>query len=148
MKGKKYLAALNKIKGKPTLENIVLILKEQLDFFWIGFYFVADNQLKLGPFQGHPACASLPIDQGVCATCVKQKRTIIVPDVNKFPGHISCNPQAKSEIVIPIFDENNKVIAVLDVDSISENDFDDIDEKYLIEICRGAIYRALISRAR
>jgi GAF domain-containing protein len=135
-KEKKYLSALNKIKSKPSFEDIVTILKEQLDFFWVGFYFVEDNQLKLGPFQGPPACASLPIEQGVCAACTQQKRTIIVPDVNKFIGHISCNPQAKSEIVVPIFDKTNKVIAVLDVDSVTENDFDDIDEKYLIKILK------------
>ncbi|NQT26239.1 GAF domain-containing protein, partial [candidate division KSB1 bacterium] len=108
----KYIASLREIdirleKGGDLiadLGNIAAVLKKRHPFFWVGFYFVQDDQLVLGPFQGTPACVFLEMGDGVCATCAKEKKTIIVPDVHKFPGHVACDPKSKSEIVVPFFD--------------------------------------------
>lgn len=117
-----------------NLANISAALKETFKFFWVGFYLVKDEQLVLGPFQGSLACTRINFGKGVCGTAWKNNETIIVDDVNNFPGHIACSSLSKSEIVIPIHFEN-KVVGVLDVDSDIYSDFDDIDEKYLKEIC-------------
>lgn len=118
-----------------NIANICGALKYSMNgFFWVGFYFVKCDELVLGPFQGPAACTRIKIPNGVCGTAVKERKTIIVDDVNKFPGHIACNSDSKSEIVVPIFDGNQEVTAVLDVDSDSFSWFDSIDEKYLTEL--------------
>lgn len=116
-----------------NMANLAAALKEAFNFFWVGFYIVKDEQLVLGPFQGPIACTRINFGRGVCGTSWKEKRTIIVPDVEQFPGHIACSSLSKSEIVVPLF-KNNEVVAVLDVDSEFLNHFDEIDAKYLSEI--------------
>lgn len=116
-----------------NLANIAAALKEQFNFFWVGFYLVKNEQLVLGPFQGPVACTRIAYNRGVCGTSWAQKETLIVPNVDEFPGHIACSSLSKSEIVIPLFKED-EVYGVLDVDSSDFNTFDEIDEKYLKEI--------------
>lgn len=116
-----------------NLANVSAALKEQFNFFWVGFYLVKDNELVLGPFQGPVACTRIALGKGVCGASWQQKETLIVPDVDAFPGHIACSSASKSEIVIPIIREG-KVVAVLDVDSDQLDQFDLVDEKYLTEI--------------
>lgn len=116
-----------------NLANIAAALKEQFSFFWVGFYLVKDEQLVLGPFQGPVACTRIAYNRGVCGSSWAQKTTLIVPDVEEFPGHIACSSLSKSEIVIPLF-KDDKVYAILDVDSSELNTFDEIDEKYLKDI--------------
>lgn len=113
-----------------NLANFVAVLKEALGFFWIGFYWVKDNELVLAPFQGSLACTRIGYGKGVCGTAWKEARTILVPDVDKFPGHIACSSLSKSEIVVPIFQESN-VVGVLDIDSDKLNDFSETDQKGL-----------------
>lgn len=115
-----------------TTANIAAILNQRFkNLFWVGFYFYKKNQLILGPFQGPPACMKLSLEKGVCAAAVREKKTIIVPDVHQFPGHIACDPRSNSEIVTPCFNQNGDLCAVLDVDSLKTDDFDHIDQKYL-----------------
>ena len=116
-----------------NLANVAAALKQAFGFFWVGFYLVKGNELVLGPFQGPVACTRIPFGKGVCGTAWKERRTIIVPDVEQFPGHIACNSESKSEIVVPLFD-NGEINGVLDIDSDCLNDFDEIDAKYLEEI--------------
>lgn len=116
-----------------NLANVVAALKEQFGWFWVGFYLVKNNELVLGPFQGPVACTRIKKGRGVCGACWEKAETIIVPDVEKFPGHIACSSLSKSEIVIPIL-QNNEVVGVLDVDSDSFNHFDEIDQLYLEQI--------------
>ncbi len=117
-----------------TCANTAAILKEYFDFFWVGFYFYRNEHLILGPFQGPPACVRLALDKGVCAKAVKERKTIRVPNVHDFPGHVACDERSNSEIVVPLFDDNNQVRAVLDIDSIHFDAFDDTDQKYLEQI--------------
>lgn len=116
-----------------NLANIAASLKQQFNFFWVGFYLVEGQELVLGPFQGPIACTRIKKGKGVCGSSWEKEQTIIVPDVEAFPGHIACSSLSKSEIVLPIF-QSNKIIGVLDVDSDQYNSFDDIDAKYLNEI--------------
>ncbi|HUI33269.1 MAG TPA: GAF domain-containing protein [Dysgonamonadaceae bacterium] len=116
-----------------NLANVSAALKEYFNFFWVGFYLVKNNQLVLGPFQGPVACTRIAYGKGVCGTAWKENKTIIVPDVNQFPGHIACSSLSQSEIVIPIV-HNNQVVAVLDVDSEHLNHFDETDKRYLTKI--------------
>lgn len=117
-----------------NLAQICAALKYSIDaFFWVGFYLREGSELILGPFQGPWACSRIKIPNGVCGAAADRKETIIVSDVNLFPGHIACSSLSKSEIVTPIF-KNNAVVGVLDIDSDSYNDFDDIDRTYLEEI--------------
>lgn len=118
-----------------NLANIAAALRQTFNFFWVGFYLVKENQLVLGPFQGPIACTRIGFGKGVCGTSWKEKRTIIVPDVDAFPGHIACSSDSKSEIVLPAF-KNNEVFLVLDVDSDRLNDFDDTDALYLEQVMR------------
>lgn len=113
------------------MANFCALLHEEMKFFWTGFYRVIDGELRLGPFQGPIACTRIAKGRGVCGTCWQQGRTIIVPDVEQFPGHIACSSLSRSEIVVPIKDYNNDVIAVLDIDSKALNTFDAIDQEYL-----------------
>ena len=117
-----------------NLANICAALKYSMNFFWVGFYLVKENQLVLGPFQGPVACTRINMGKGVCGTSWKNKKTLIVDDVDKFPGHIACSSLSKSEIVIPLFDKTDSVIGVLDVDSDAFNSFDKTDETYLKQI--------------
>lgn len=115
--------------------NISAILKENLEyFFWIGFYEVRDNELHLGPFQGSVACYRIPYGKGVCGTAWEEGKTIIVPDVEAFPGHIACSSLSRSEIVVPVFDTMGKCRCVIDADSVELGSFDDTDKKYLEQI--------------
>lgn len=116
-----------------NLANVSAVLKEAFDFFWIGFYFVKGNELVLGPFQGPVACTRIQKGKGVCGLAWKEKKAIIVPDVDQFPGHIACSSHSKSEIVLPIF-KKNEVNIILDIDSKNLKDFSELDEKYLKEI--------------
>ncbi len=113
-----------------NLANISAALKEALDFFWVGFYLVKDDQLVLGPFQGPIACTRIRKGKGVCGTVWEKAETLIVDDVDAFPGHIACSSASKSEIVAPIMN-NNEVFGVLDVDSDQLASFDETDKKYL-----------------
>ena len=116
-----------------NLANVVAALKEQFGWWWVGFYLVKNNELVLGPFQGPVACTRIHKGRGVCGAAWQQEKTIIVPDVEKFPGHIACSSLSKSEIVVPIFSQQ-QVVGVLDVDSEVLNFFDATDERYLKEI--------------
>ena len=117
-----------------NMANITSALKESFGFFWIGFYRVIGERLVLGPFQGPIACTSIAFGKGVCGAAWKQEETIIVPDVDKFPGHIACSSQSRSEIVVPV-KHNNSVVAVLDIDSNLINSFNEIDSYWLERIC-------------
>ncbi|MEX1000834.1 MAG: GAF domain-containing protein [Crocinitomicaceae bacterium] len=114
--------------------NITAALKQALGFFWVGFYFIKNNEeMVLGPFQGEVACSRIKIGTGVCGKAWEIKKTIIVEDVDQFPGHIACSAASKSEIVVPIF-KNEIVVAVLDVDSDQLSDFDETDKIYLEQL--------------
>lgn len=118
-----------------NLSNVSSALKMAFDFFWVGFYLVdSENELVLGPFQGPIACTRIRKGKGVCGTSWSEEKTILVPNVDEFPGHIACSSASKSEIVVPLI-KNNQVVAVLDVDSDQLNDFDSVDEKYLTQLC-------------
>lgn len=116
-----------------NMGNITAALKEQFEWLWIGFYIVKNNELVLGPFQGPIACTRIQKEKGVCGACWAQEKTLIVPDVQKFPGHIFCSSLSVSEIVIPVI-RNKKVLAVLDVDSKELSTFDSTDQRFLEEI--------------
>jgi len=118
-----------------NLANIAAALKQGMNFFWVGFYLVKNDELVLGPFQGPVACARISFGKGVCGTVWKDMKTIIVPDVDKFPGHIACSSASKSEIVLPAF-KNNEVALVLDADSDQLNDFDEIDKVELEKLIK------------
>jgi L-methionine (R)-S-oxide reductase len=131
------------IDGEPdliaNLANVTAALKTQFNWFWVGFYLVKNNELVLAPFQGPIACTRIKKGKGVCGTSWQQQKTLIVPDVEKFVGHIACSSFSKSEIVVPII-RNNEVIGVLDVDSEMLNEFDEIDQKYLEQIIANIIF--------
>lgn len=140
-KAEQYQSLIPQIKGLVTgepdlianLANISAALKEQFGWLWIGFYLVKGDELVLGPFQGPVACTRIRKGKGVCGTAWQDGETIIVPDVDAFPGHIACSSASRSEIVLPLF-KNGEVAGVLDVDSASLNEFDEVDAKYLAEI--------------
>ncbi len=117
-----------------NLANIVAALKEVFGFFWVGFYLVKNGELVLGPFQGPVACTRIPFHKGVCGHAYTTAETIIVPDVDAFPGHIACASASKSEIVLPVKNQAGEVIMVLDVDSDKLNDFSEVDQKGLEKI--------------
>jgi L-methionine (R)-S-oxide reductase len=118
-----------------NLANIAAALKQTMNFFWVGFYLVKNDQMVLGPFQGPIACTRINFGKGVCGTSWKKRETILVPDVEQFPGHIACSSASKSEIVLPAF-KHNEVYLVLDVDSDKLDNFDKTDQKYLENIMR------------
>jgi L-methionine (R)-S-oxide reductase len=118
-----------------NLANVSAALKEQFKFFWVGFYLVKNEQLVLGPFQGPVACTRINRARGVCGAAWDRAETIIVPDVDVFPGHISCSSLSKSEIVIPLFYQD-EVVGVLDVDSEELDNFNEVDQRYLEEIVK------------
>ncbi len=122
---------LRHVDTVATLANAAAILKEYFDFFWIGFYFNKPDHLLLGPFQGPPACVTLEKSHGACAECVETREPVLIPDVEKFPGHVACDERSKSEIVVPLFDANKKIRAVLDIDSDRTDHFDGTDREGL-----------------
>jgi GAF domain-containing protein len=131
------------VEGEPdlvaNLANIVAALKEQFGWLWVGFYLVKENQLVLGPFQGPVACTRIRKGKGVCGTSWEKAQTLIVPDVEQFPGHIACSSKSRSEIVVPII-RNGKVMGVLDVDSEQLNEFDTTDQQYLEAIMELIVF--------
>ncbi len=141
-KEERYEALIPQLKSLISTEtdqianyaNVSAALKEVFDFLWVGFYRVSDKVLVLGPFQGPIACTRIAYGKGVCGFAWQEGKTIIVPDVDQFPGHIACSSRSKSEIVVPVVKEA-KILAVLDVDSELLNNFDEIDAKYLEIIC-------------
>lgn len=142
-KENQYQSILDKI-GKFSREEkdelallvtIVAVLKRSFSFLWVGFYLSQNNELRLGPFQGPVACTRIQYGDGVCGTAFKEQKTMLVNDVDQFPGHIACSPDSKSEIVVPVI-VNNKVKMVLDIDSDERNYFDATDQQYLEEIAR------------
>lgn len=144
-KEEKYEMLLKQIKGLiegesnlvANLANVSAALKETFNFFWVGFYLVDGEELVLGPFQGPIACTRIRKGKGVCGTAWSEERTIVVPDVDAFPGHIACSSLSRSEIVVPLIDHENKVWGVLDIDSEQLNTFDDTDARFLEELCRN-----------
>lgn len=116
-----------------NLANTAAMLKEAFHFFWVGFYLMKEGELVLGPFQGPLACTRIPMGKGVCGTVAEQGKTLIVPDVEAFPGHIACSSESKSEIVVPLLVEG-QVQLVLDVDSDSLDDFGEEDQIYLEQV--------------
>jgi GAF domain-containing protein len=123
------VAALTEVEPDQTanLANVAAALRQAFGFFWVGFYVVKDNELVLGPFQGPIACTRIGRGRGVCGTSWAEARTVLVPDVEAFPGHIACSSASKSEIVVPVL-KNGQVVAVLDVDSDQLNNFDADDQ--------------------
>src|SRR5215213_5378704 len=140
-KEEQYESLIPQIKGLLTgepdlianLANVTAALKEQFGWLWTGFYLVKDNELVLGPFQGPVACTRIRKGRGVCGTSWAEKRTLVVPDVEQFPGHIACSSLSRSEIVVPVI-RDDEVIGVLDVDSAYLDAFDETDRKYLEQI--------------
>ncbi len=141
-KKEKYESLLPQIKALTeaetdviaNLSNIISALKYGLDFFWVGIYFVKGEQLVLGPFQGPVACTRIGFGKGVCGAAWKEKRTLIVEDVEQFPGHIACSSLSRSEIVLPAFDKNGEVKLILDIDSEQLATFDETDSMYLEQL--------------
>ncbi len=117
-----------------VMANVSAAIHETMGFFWTGFYMVHGDELRLGPFQGSVACMHIPFGRGVCGTAWQRKETVVVPDVEAFPGHIACSSLSRSEIVVPVFNATNEVVAVLDIDSRDLNTFDEIDQKWLEDI--------------
>jgi L-methionine (R)-S-oxide reductase len=140
-KEEQYQSLIPQIKGLlegetdfvANMANVAAALKEQFGWFWVGFYVVKQEELVLAPFQGPVACTRIKKGRGVCGSSWAQASTLIVPDVEQFPGHIACSSLSKSEIVVPVI-RNGNVVAVLDVDSDEYNQFDETDKKYLEEI--------------
>lgn len=117
-----------------NLANVAAALKQTFGFFWVGFYLVEDGELVLGPFQGPIACTRIRYGRGVCGTAWKEGKTLVVPDVDKFPGHIACSSASRSEIVVPIYNKEKEVVGVLDIDSDRLAEFDETDREWLERI--------------
>ena len=120
-----------------VMANVCAAIHEAMGFFWTGFYRVVDDELLLGPFQGPVACVHIGYGRGVCGTAWQRRETIVVPDVEQFPGHIACSSLSRSEIVVPVFSGGGEVVAVLDIDSKELATFDDIDRQYLEAIVQA-----------
>lgn len=141
-KEERYKTLLPQLKalceGEPNsianLANVAAAIKQSFDYYWVGFYWVINDELVLGPFQGPIACTRIKKGKGVCGSAWEKAETILVDNVDEFPGHIACSSLSKSEIVVPLI-QNNEVIGVLDVDHDELNTFDEIDSKYLNKIC-------------
>jgi GAF domain-containing protein len=118
-----------------NMSTIIAVLHHKMDaFFWTGFYFLVDGKLQVGPYQGSLACIDLAKDTGVCWAAINQKKTIIVPDVHAFPGHIACDTRSASEIVVPLYNKHDELCGVMDVDSRELNSFDETDAFWLEKI--------------
>ena len=118
------------------MANIAAVIHEAMGFWWTGFYRVKNGELILGPFQGPVACMHIPFGKGVCGTAWKQGETIVVPDVELFPGHIACSSESRSEIVVPVWNADGEISAVLDIDSRELATFDDVDKQFLEDIVK------------
>lgn len=118
------------------MANVAAAIQAEMGFFWTGFYRVVGNELVLGPFQGPVACMHIGFGRGVCGTAWQQRQTIVVPDVEQFPGHIACSSLSRSEIVVPLFGSGGEMVAVLDIDSTELATFDQVDRLYLEAICQ------------
>ena len=119
-----------------NLSNVSALLNMELsDINWVGFYLLKDNELILGPFQGKPACVTIPVGKGVCGTAVSTDSTKLVKDVHEFPGHIACDSASNSEIVMPLHDKSGKVVAVLDIDSPNKGRFTEADKEGILLLC-------------
>lgn len=151
-KEEKYISLLPQVtslvKGEEdiiaNLANITAVIKQTFGFYWVGFYLVKNTELVLGPFQGTLACTRIALGKGVCGTAWKEAKTILVDDVDKFPGHIACSSASKSEIVVPIFNRQNKVIAVLDIDEDKYSTFDETDKLHLERV--ATLVTSIISK--
>ncbi|MDP4039645.1 MAG: GAF domain-containing protein [Candidatus Pacearchaeota archaeon] len=131
---KRRIAPLEKGNIIPRMATISAVLKDKMPYyFWCGFYFAEEEELIAGPYQGPSACPNISYS-GVCGASAKKKESIVVPDVHKFPGHVVCDVRSQSEIVVPLLDDKNRIIAVFDVDSSELNAFDEVDRKYLEQI--------------
>lgn len=119
-----------------VMANVAAAIHQTMGFFWTGFYRVVDSELLLGPFQGPVACMHIAFGRGVCGTAWQRRESIVVPDVEQFPGHIACSSLSRSEIVVPLFSAHGDVLAVLDIDSKELATFDDTDRRHLEAICR------------
>ena len=119
-----------------VMSNVAAAIHQTMGFWWTGFYRVIGDELVLGPFQGPVACMHIPYGKGVCGTAWQRAETVIVPDVEQFPGHIACSSLSRSEIVVPLFSAKGEVVAVLDIDSKELATFDDIDRQHLEIVCR------------
>lgn len=141
-KAEKYATLLPQVKALTAgesnrvanLANVAAALKQTFGFFWVGFYLVEDGELVLGPFQGPIACTRIRYGRGVCGTAWKEGKTLVVPDVDKFPGHIACSSASRSEIVVPIYNKEKEVVGVLDIDSDRLAEFDETDREWLERI--------------
>ncbi len=141
-KEEKYISLIPQIQGLiagetdlvANLANIAAALKETFGWWWVGFYLVKNCELVLGPFQGPVACTRIKYGKGVCGSAWKEGKSLLVPDVEAFPGHIACSSLSVSEIVVPVFNAKNEVVAVLDVDSERYDVLDEIDVRFLEEI--------------
>ena len=144
MKEEKYELLVSQIRALiegendviAVMSNVAAAIHQTMGFWWTGFYRVKGEELVLGPFQGPVACVHIPDGKGVCGTAWQRAETVVVEDVEQFPGHIACSSESKSEIVVPVFGGDGKVTAVLDIDSEKLATFDDTDRRYLEEICR------------
>lgn len=144
MKDEKYQLLTEQIKALvegetdvvAVMANVAAAIHETMGFFWTGFYRVIGHELVLGPFQGPVACMHIPFGRGVCGTAWQRGETIVVPDVEQFPGHIACSNLSRSEIVVPVLSEAGEVMAVLDIDSRNLATFDDTDRRHLEQICK------------
>ena len=144
MKAQKYQMLVSQIasliEGEDDqisiMSNVAAAIHQEMKFWWTGFYRVVGDELLLGPFQGPVACMHIPFGRGVCGTAWQRQQTVVVPDVDQFPGHIACSSQSCSEIVVPVFSPDGKVTAVLDIDSENLATFDDVDRQYLEQICQ------------
>ncbi len=116
------------------MSTVSCVIKQHLGFYWVGFYRMVGNELLVGPYQGTLGCIRIPLAKGVCGACASRRETILVPDVHEFPGHIACDPRSNSEIVLPVFDAQGGLRAVLDVDSEQYSDFGDPDRQGLERI--------------
>ena len=140
-KTEKYSALLPQVKSLcegeddmiAKMANVAALLHHEFGFWWTGFYRVVNDELLLGPFQGPIACVHIAYGRGVCGTSWKERRTVVVPDVEEFPGHIACSSESRSEIVVPVY-SGDDIIAVLDIDSRELATFDDIDARYLEQV--------------
>ena len=145
-KEERYRLLLKQVKAMVESEsdaianmaNVTSLIHEPFGFWWTGFYRVMDGQLVLGPFQGPVACTRIGFGKGVCGTAWKERRTMVVPDVEQFPGHIACSSESKSEIVVPIFKDND-IVGVLDIDSEQKATFDSTDQRWLEEIVAALV---------
>lgn len=139
-----YSTILSQIKGVvkgesdliANLSNIMGVLKTLPGFFWVGVYIVKDNQLVLGPFQGPVACTRISKGKGVCGSSWSRKMSILVPDVSEFPGHIACNSESQSEMVVPVLNNSGEVAMVIDVDSVALNDFSEDDVQFMEQVAK------------